>query len=231
VVLPDGRFEARGQSLANLARVAFGFDHVNPNQGVVQAATWMWNDRFDITASAGRPWTDQPSGTTVPNELRMLLRGLLEDRFALQARIATKKVSVIALQLATPDQVGPGLRPSAAACRGPFTDASPDETPPRPRCPFENSPDRIHAEAVTLLEAGQLLSLNRRSAMLFAQYGPVVDETGLAGLYDVSFSFSRATTLASLSPEIEAQLGLRLQGTSVLLPTLIIESAKKPKDD
>jgi uncharacterized protein (TIGR03435 family) len=67
--------------------------------------------------------------------------------------------------------------------------------------------------------------------MLFAQYGPVVDETGLAGLYDVSFSFSRATTLASLSPEIEAQLGLRLQGTSVPLPTLIIERAKKPKDD
>jgi uncharacterized protein (TIGR03435 family) len=161
----------------------------------------------------------------------MLLRGLLEDRFALRARIATKKASVIALHLAKPEQVGPGLRPSAAACRGPFTDASPGETPPRPRCPFENSGDRIHAEAVTLLEAGQLIALNPRFAALLAQSGPLVDETGLGGLYDLSFSLVRGTRQERLSAELEAQLGLRLKGTSVPLPTLIIESAKKPKDD
>jgi uncharacterized protein (TIGR03435 family) len=227
-VLPDGRFEARGEALANLARVAFGFDHVDPNRGVVQAADWMWKDRFDLTASAGQPWTTPPPGTTVPPELRTMLRMLLEDRFALRARIATKKVDVTALRLAKPERLGPGLRPSAAECRGPSTLASPDEELPRPRCPYTNTIDRMHAEAVTMPEVAQMIS--QRSS--YAWRGLIVDQTGLRGLYDVSFSKPRRNLTPETSiRELEVQLGLTLEPTSMPLPTLIIERARKPVED
>jgi len=226
-VLPDGRFEARGQALASLARVAFGFDHVDPNRGVVQAADWMWTERFDITASAGRPWTTPPPGTTVPDELRTMLRAVLEERFALQARIVTKKVDVTGLRLVKSETLG--LRPSEAACRGPFTEASPDEAPPRPRCPFINARDRIQAEAVTMPDVARLIS--QHPAYAGWGFGAIVDQTGLRGLYDVLFSVPRGGTKDRFTGELEAQLGLRLQETSMSLPTLIIERAKQPRED
>jgi uncharacterized protein (TIGR03435 family) len=157
-----------------------------------------------------------------------MLRALLEDRFALQARIATKKVNVNALRLAKPEELGPGLRPSTAECRGVFTDASPDAASPRPRCPVTNTSDRIQAEAVTMTEIAQLFSQHR----WFAWQGPIVDQTGLPDLYDVSFSGAQGGPWPDvLFRELEAQLGLRLKGTSMRLPTLIIERARKPRED
>ena len=50
-LIPDGRLEARGQALADLARVAYGFEQVDPKGGVVDADRWMWTDRFDVTAA------------------------------------------------------------------------------------------------------------------------------------------------------------------------------------
>ena len=225
-VLPDGRFEARGQTLENLARVAFGSEDA-PARG--RNAYWLSNDRFDITASAGHPWPPSP-GATVPAELRTMLRALLEDRFALKARIEMKKLDVAALQLAKPERLGPGLRPSAAECRGPFTDASTGEAPPRPRCPFNSTGYRdfqIHAEAVTMPEVAQLVA----QLPYMEVYQPLVDGTRLPGLYDVSFSRRGYMTQERVLVELEAQLGLRVQRTRMPLPTLIIERAKKPQED
>jgi uncharacterized protein (TIGR03435 family) len=230
LVLPDGRFEARGQSLANLARVAFGFEGVDPNRGVVQAADWMWNDRFDITGSVGRPWTTMPTGTTIPDELRTMLRAVLEDRFELKAMIVMKKkVDVTALRPVGSEVPGPDLRQSEAQCRGPFTDALPDEMPPRVRCPYTNEPFRIHAEAVTMPEVAQVISQHP----LFLWWGgALVDQTGFPGLFDVSLSIPRGSySKTGFAAELDKQLGLRLQKTTLPLPTLIIERARRPRED
>ena len=56
-----------------------------------------------------------------------MLKAMLEERFGLQARIATKKVEVIALQMAKPDTLGPGLRVSTGSCSGSSADALPNE--------------------------------------------------------------------------------------------------------
>lgn len=228
LVLPGGRFEARGQALANLARVAFGFDHVDPNRGLVQADGWMWNDRFDVTASAGAEWTTPPTGSRVPTELREMLKALLADRFELRARIATKNVDVTAVRLANANQLGPGLRPSTASCRGPFTDASPDDASPTPRCPLINTGERIAAQAISLQDAVNLIG----QMPFFRSFGAIVDQTGLQGLYDVSFSIPRGSiSRESLQGEFESQLGLQMKGTSMPLPALILEKARKPKED
>jgi uncharacterized protein (TIGR03435 family) len=229
LVLPGGRLEVRGESLANLTRVAFGFDHADPGRGVVKAADWMWNDRFDITAAAAVPWTTPPVGTKVPAELRPMLRALLEDRFALRARIASTKVDVTAMRLVKPDKLGPKLRPSSAECLGPFTEASPGEASPRPRCPFELSSNRLEAQAVTMPEVARLIV----QMPLLKYLGSIVDQTGLPGLYDVSFSRPQRTTspVGLIFAQLEDQLGVRLKETNMPLPTLIIEGASRPREE
>ena len=185
-ILPNGRFEARRHSLVSLAQVAFGFDDLERKQGVVQASGWVSTDRFDITAAADVPWTTPPSGTTIPSELRTMLRALLEDRFALQARIATKEVDVMAMRLVKPGTTGAGLRPSSAECRGPFPDPSPGEATPRPRCPYVFLGFELQAQSVTMPELTHLLSLTP-----WFKTELLVDETGLPGRYDVSFMLPR----------------------------------------
>jgi len=53
-ILPDGRFEARGATIGDLARVAFGFEQMDARSGVVDAPNILWadRDRFDVTAAA-----------------------------------------------------------------------------------------------------------------------------------------------------------------------------------
>jgi uncharacterized protein (TIGR03435 family) len=230
-ILPDGRLEARGQTLANLARIAFGFDAIDPRGDLVQAANWMWNDRFDVTASKGQPWSTPPSATSVPAELRTMLRTMLEDRFTLHARTITKKVDVTALRLANAGTLGSALRPTTVAdvCREPNDDASSDDTLALPLCPPRPVANRmINAKAITMSEV----------ALLFSQYpgwysyaGPFVDETGLLGRYDLSFVVPPGGQSATIQADFERQLGVKLTKTRVQRPALIIESAKKPQED
>lgn len=222
LVLANGRLEVRGETLANLAAMAFGFD-AEVKRGVVQAtADWMLQDRFDITASASQPWT---TTTTVPAELRTMLRALLEDRFSIETRVATKKVTAIALRVSDTKQLGPYLRRSSGECREPVVDSSPDETARTRRCPVTITHTEIEAQAVTMAEVAHIIPQH----WLFADR-LYVDQTGLSGLYDLSFSINRrrATTFEGM---VEEQLGLKLQRTTVPLPSLIIERAKKPQQD
>jgi uncharacterized protein (TIGR03435 family) len=179
----------------------------------------MWNDRFDVTVSTSQPWTTPPPGTTLPAELRTMLRTMLEDRFALQARVTTKKIVVNALRLAKRDTPGPALRPAASV----DTPATLDTT---------LDPNIINARAVTMAQVALLLSQHPS----YRFDGPYLDQTGLPGLYDLTFSLESVLRLQANTPEIrraelERQLGIRLTRTSLQLPALIIESAKKPQED
>jgi len=144
----------------------------------------MAKDSFDIVAAAGRPWTTPPSGTKVPAELRTMLRAMLEDRFALQARVSTKQVSVVALRVTPPDKLGPAIHPSSSECQRESADSSP-ATGALPRCPPPDMQAGVQMTAVTMPEVADVLS----KIGSFRDLGPFTDQTGRAGLYDVSFSF------------------------------------------
>jgi hypothetical protein len=64
---------------------------------------WVSTDSFEIEAVAeGNPTEDQ---------MRLMVRSLLTDRFRLQAHTVTSQASVIALILDKPGATGPKLRP------------------------------------------------------------------------------------------------------------------------
>jgi uncharacterized protein (TIGR03435 family) len=58
-----------------------------------------------------------------------------------------------------------------------------------------------------------------------------VDQTGLAGRYDLSFSWQKRGTGRTPLDMLEAQLGVKLKTTRMPLPTLVIDKASKPKED
>jgi uncharacterized protein (TIGR03435 family) len=68
---------------------------------------WMDNERFDIDGRSGRPAT--------PDEMRLMLRGLLRERFGLSLRSVRSAAPVYALRMAGGER-GPRLRPAAVAC-------------------------------------------------------------------------------------------------------------------
>jgi uncharacterized protein (TIGR03435 family) len=246
-VLSGGRFEARGQTLAQLAGVAFGFENADPARGMVEAKVeWFSTDRFDITATAAHRWTTPPPGATLPAELRTMLRALLEERFGLKTRIQQRTVDVTALRLAKPRVPNvDGLRPSKADCHGLNVNAPPGEPLSR-RCTVTLTRERLLAEGVTMTETAQLIT---RIQELWPLSLPVVDQTRLPGRYDLSLSLPTVVVtsdsglrggefFAGLSPRVvaitkamEAQLGLTLEPARVPIPILIIEGARKPKED
>jgi uncharacterized protein (TIGR03435 family) len=231
-IQPGGRFEARNQTFENLARIAFGFEGVDPRRGVVERPRVFVpaNDRFDITAVTDREWTRPPAGESVPAELRPMLRALLEERFQMKARVETKRVDVYALRLSkNTREPGPGLRRSTATCRGPYTDQTPN-APDSPECPFLLEFARVQAGAVTMTEVARIISRIQG----FSDRA-IVDDTGLDGIYDLTLTIPSAPVLdrrpIAVREAMQEQLNLELHKAKLPIPTLIIERVKKPTED
>jgi uncharacterized protein (TIGR03435 family) len=239
-VAPGGRFEARRQTVADLARVAFGFEQVDPATGLVEVRSKVASSRrFDVTATSADDWTAPPPGTDVPTELRAMLRALLEDRFKLKARFDTKTVEVTALRLANPKKApGPGLRPSGNACLGPFTNPPRTDRDRQPPCPFSMDWDSVTAGSVTMPEVASLIAvfLDRRRHL-------VVDQTSLEGTYDLVFSMGTPAQgsdptspksvprLLEIREALRTQLGLELENARLPVPVLVIDEAQFPRED
>jgi len=63
---------------------------------------------------------------------------------------------------------------------------------------------------------------------------PVVDETGIAGVYDIKLRWSpddREEKGPSLFTAMQEQLGLRLEARKVPAKLVIIDKAEKPIED
>jgi uncharacterized protein (TIGR03435 family) len=254
-VLGGGRFEARRVSLEDLVRVAYGYEHRDPRHGVIDSnVSWAARDLFDVTAAIDGDWTKPPAGDRIPAELRLLLRGLLEDRFALKASIQMKRLDVYALRRVKAGLETPGLRRSTDECAGPYTDATSPEAAGKPACTFRVALDRIQAGSVTMVQFADVLSTRVQVADR-----PIVDDTDLPGTYDVLLttglrqatpsiqssamaadstfreftgaSFGDGRWVPSVQRALKEQLGLELQKAKLPISTLRIESARKPSED
>jgi uncharacterized protein (TIGR03435 family) len=246
-ILPDGRFEARGATIGDLARIAFGFEQMDPRSGVIDAPKVLWaeQERFDVIAAAESKWST-PTGDKVPSELRLMLRALLEDRFALKATLQAKRIDVYALRLVDKTAgPGPSLQRSANSCLGPFTISPPGVEANKPPCPTRVDGSRIEAGAVTLSDFARILLAIRPLADRH-----IVDDTGLEGLYDVRVVLGlggvnigqAAVPLMGSSPNddrvriavqkaLKEQLGLELRKAKLPVPVLVIDRARRPQED
>lgn len=220
---PGGQFAATNTTLSSLIELAYG---VRGDQ-VLGGPDWIRRDRWDVLAK---------TETEVPFEtVRMMLRRLLTDRFALRLRHQQRVMPVFELRLARADRrLGKGLRSVSSACR-----ADPNEKP------AANVPARGSKAVITDLDTtrGRCVPLSLLVANISSRLETtVVDRTGLTGAWDFDFTAATDTAAADLpagartdSPSLFAalpeQLGLTLQRARGPVPVIVVEAAIRAEGD
>ena len=177
---------------------------------VVGGPDWAATERFDLTAKSSSP-------TITPNEMRAMLRTALEDRFKLRARMVTQERPIYTLVRARADRApGPRLVSTPGPC---------DPSDPRRVCGFSFTGSRLSSRAVTVARlAAELRGIVER---------PVVDATGLEGLYEITLEWSpdQQGDGPSLFTALQEQLGLRLESGRGPVEVLVIDSAERPMEN
>jgi len=230
---PD-RFFRHNMPLAQLLAYAY---EVNAFQ-IDGGDSWTRISRFDIEARA--------DGRQTPEQMRLMVRRLLAERFNLQLHMETRDLPRYALVKSRRDgRLGDNLRPSAIDC--PAITSAPDYRPPTgppqpgdpPRCGISF---RISGAVRTLTLQGAPISELARA--LEPDAGRVIiDKTGLPGTYDIELetampALARLPSIAgqpvrrrdglSLFIALQGQLGLTLESDRGPVDILVIDYVERP---
>ena len=188
---------------------------------MVGGPSWVREDRYDVAARAGRE---------VPlAELRLMVRSLLVERFKLVAHSEQREMSAYALVLSRADKrFGPGLKrnPDGDECKR-----------------LVEQPRNVPPGAVRA--AGCETMANFAAGASRQMGAPVIDATGLVGLYETSYYYDAAggflgrgivpaagtVDLPQYSTALQEQLGLRLEPRRMPIPVLVIDSVQPPTPD
>ena len=184
----------------NLRACVAWANHVNEFQ--VNGPDWIGEARYDIVAKSDGP---------VPEEqLRLMLKTLLAERFKLTSHRQTKETSAWVL---TVGKNGPKFKESNEEGEGSI------------------DPNLAKMEiAVKRTPMSQLVDLLGK--MLRA---PVIDQTGLTGKYDITVSIDKylpekstpIDIISTITNGIQQELGLKLDNRKLALDLVIIDSAEK----
>jgi uncharacterized protein (TIGR03435 family) len=231
---PGGRVSVSNNSLRSIIRNAYSVQ----NYQIVGGPDWINTVRWDITAKAPE---DAP-----PQQLLLMLRTLLADRFKLVIRNETREMPIYALSIARADgRLGPQLRSSNTDCAAIFAaakakgEAPPPTTNGRPTCGTRTTRGNM-------MTTGVAMSDFARNLAPFAGR-PVVDKTGLSGVFDLDLTWTPEQGPAgpegtqsqtapsidgvSLFTAVQEQLGLKLDAQRGPVDVVVIESAERPVED
>ena len=202
--LPGGRFEARATSVKFLLEWAYD---LLPSQHSAGPA-WMENDRYDVIAKA--------SGNASDDEMKLMTRALLADRFHLKFHHETREVPVLIL---APGKSAPKLSP-------------PQEGEARALkiMPMKDPDQKIISYHVVATRFS-FAQLNRTFARQLERV--IMNQTGLEGDYDFALDFTPdETTPNPLDPSliltaIRDQLGFTLKTQKGPVDFLAIDHVDK----
>ena len=196
------RFTVTNGSVKTLIRNAYDILSFQLSGG----PRWLDTDMYDIVATTGT------HETISPEQLKLLLRSLLEDRFHLKVHWETREATVYALVL---DKNGPK-----------FKEGSDGE---KPGINTRKGPGEAQMKGTR--EPISILASN-----LGNQLGRfVLDKTGLPGLYDWLLVWDPDPVPDSTNPSIltavQQQLGLKLESQKGPMEMLVIDSAEKASEN
>ncbi|MGA2789131.1 MAG: TIGR03435 family protein [Verrucomicrobiota bacterium] len=228
----DNRYEVKSAAMLDLVRIAYGFDA----DKILGGPSWLEMDRFDITAKL--------PGETSPDDQKLMLQTLLEDRFKLVTRKETKSIAGFALIAGKK----PALKEAAGTEESGCKLQSSSGPAPEGGGMFMTS---INGAVVRIAISGNtMLTYNCRNetmaafaeglhTMLGSNIGtsPVLEETGLKGAWNFDLSFSLSISLpisggssterVTVADAIDKQLGLKLEPRQIPTPVLVVESVNR----
>jgi len=238
---PDG-VEVTNYELRSLIRRVYDIPAGHWPDYLKGGSESVLSKRFDIRARSSQRMT--------PAEVAAAVRTLLVERFHLQMRTELKPTDVYALTVLRKDRFGPELRRSTIDCKAVSAKLraernvppdvpmiagvpSPRDARNRPVCwPDQLGSEKMPPGAVRRLGAGALRELVR-SIDGFADR-PIIDGTGLSGLFEWQIDFTPATAVPQdsqiqpLLTALEDQLGLRLQRRTAPLNVHVIDRLEMP---
>jgi uncharacterized protein (TIGR03435 family) len=229
--LPGGRWTVTNLTLRNLVLNSHRLQEFQLTGG----PSWVSSDRFDIAATAGRDAS--------PDELRLMVRTLLAERFKLVTHTERQERPAFDLMIARADgRLGPGLRTTAADCitfRAPVAPPSPNE--PLPQCGF------LGQGSANVFFRGVPIEAFARSTLTMRLGRMVVDRTQLSGNFDIDLEWTpgpeeigpppppdanrSAADGPSLFTALQEQLGLKLESSRALIEVLVIDGATRPSEN
>ena len=234
---PGGRWTAAFVSLRDLIRRAYpGHDFTDQ---IVGGPNWIDTDRYHIEART------LPSATAA--DVPAMLRALLAERFALRIKTDMREVRGYELVRARQDgRLGPGLRTPEINCdeyraarqRGEPVPSHLNRSGDRLPCVAVLIPDLLTPDYNTLRLTAGSVKVADILVLIGRQVGrPVVDRTGLTGVYDVEVRFAAPRTVATTADAgptdnapaifqaLQEQAGLKLNDTRLTVEVMAIENA------
>jgi uncharacterized protein (TIGR03435 family) len=224
---PGGLYTVTNLSVVSLINVAFGYEQPLFRSQIVGAPPWLAT-RFDVIARA-------PSGHAPSRQdLGVMLRTLLEDRFKLKTHKETRQEQIYALVRARTDgRLGPGLHESGVDClalgqkrRDDPSSAAP--SPPICREGFGGPPGTV---------SGAMQVSNLVETLAAAVDRVVIDHSGLTGTLEVDLRWTPGVPGATDSDAVsiftaaQEQLGLKLESTTGPVDVLVIDHVERPTAD
>lgn len=180
---------------------------------IVGGPDWVRSDRFDIVAKM--------TAGAKRDQIALMLRTLLEERFKLRLRNEKREMAIFELALANADgRVGPNLQECS----------NNDEQPNR----------TFRAPPGGNVAAGGCVPMSTVAGLAAAHVqGIVHDKTGLSGNWRYNVFFgpdlpdpnSANPDLPSFVTALREQLGLKLERARGLVDVLVIDSVERPTPD
>ena len=230
---PNGRFHA-DFTVASYITFAYKLWVTTEEQDLMlaHAPAWVKTTRFKIEATA-------PLHAT-KDQYRLMMQSLLADRFGLKAHFEEHELPVFEMMLLKTGQPGPKLVPHA---QGTDCDAkvTPNVFPPFCYGYMATPKDggwMAGSRATSMERIGNFLGTIGESTGETGR--PVVDKTGLSGLWDFTLwaqapgQKTDSDTVQQAPTILEAirdQLGLKLRPAKGTIPVLIVDHIDRPSEN
>ncbi len=204
---------------------------------------WVTTDYFEVHARA--------AGTPTKDQMRLMVRSLLEERFKLAVHFEPHEVPVLALTTIKPGLTGARLRPHSEGV--PCDVVKPPETRGPGGEPMMEFPPMCDS-FVTMQPTGRsrlmgarntTLDLIAESLSMGGMGRPVVNRTGLQGRYDFVIEWTPDTAGAggggmdaaregeppSFEEALREQLGLKVTPARAMLDLLVVDHIERPTEN
>jgi uncharacterized protein (TIGR03435 family) len=208
-VLRGGRYDLRNATMVDMISQAWGVTQ----DTVLGGPNWLETDRFDIAAKA-------PPGTS-PDTVKLMLQGLLADRFKLMLHADTKPMPGFVLSLG---KGKPKMKESdgsaSTGCQGQPQKPEPGVVP----------------YAVVQCRGTSMGELARMLRLMAGAYinSTVIDSTGLQGAWDFDLKWTGRAQLGQAGADgitifdaVDKELGLKLEPQRIPAPVLIVDSVNE----
>ncbi len=192
-----GRVVSGSSAGVTAARIILDAYHLTAYQ-LSGGPGWLDSDRFDLEAKASDSSANE-------SQLRLMLQTMLAERFKLVLHRGTRQMPVYALVVSKG-----GL--------GPFLKEQKEEG------------DRVktgpgHAGQRRIMNAGTIQDLAERMTALGTVDRPVLDKTGLKGVYSWAILWDPDENFITAA---QGELGLKFESEKTVVETLFVDQIEKP---